>query len=223
MLKMESNTGKNVYGIEKASSNNKLFLKWKSTGLSDFLVMSSSLKEDVTISDENKDQFISVIDRVKKELINERVVRLQDNNSTYYLVSLDELRRDGGLQIKNMPLYFAVYGIEIKQDDLTVYYETKSHASNIYSMTVDVVIKDEPYYVEKRSLFKKSNQYSGFHRVTVSTPYPTLVGGIIKYNINGFTYPFPDEVIKNGGSFYVNADNNLNLHFESSNQGIIIK
>lgn len=223
MLKMESNAGKSVYGIEKTSANHKLFLRWKSTGLSDFLVMSSPSKESVTVSEANRERFIGAIDRVKEELLRERVVRLPDTDSAFYLVSLDELRRDGGLQIKNMPIYFAVYGIEIGQGDLTVYYETRSHASNLYSMTVDVVIKEEPCYTEKRGLFKKSTQYSGFHRVTVSAPYPTLVGGIIQYSVNGFTYPFPDEAIKNGGAFYVSAELHSNLHFESSNQGIIIK
>lgn len=223
MLKIEPNTNKSIYSIEKTSLNNRIFLKWKSSGLSEFLVISSSSKEDLSITDSNKEQFIDAITQVKEELLKEHIVRDSENDTVYYLVTLDELKRDGGLQIKNMPMHYAVYGIEINQNDFILFFDPKANETNVYSMTVDVVIGDAPYYVEKRSLFRTNSQYSGFHRVTLSAPYPSLVGGILKYNVNGFSYPFPDEVVKNGGSFFVNADSNSTLRFESSNHGVIIK
>lgn len=222
MVKIEVNNNKSIYGIGKTEISNKLMLRWRSTGLSNFLVISSLSEEDVTITEDNKALYMQIIERKQNELIREKIARLE-NNLMCFLVSLDELRRDGGLQIKNMPTCFAVYGIDIEQDDFVIYYENKSYANNIYSMTIDVFIRDEAYYLERHGLFKKGEEYSGYHRVTMSTPYPALVGGVLKYNIDGVQYSFPDEVVKNGGSFYVCADNNMNLHFESSNQGIIIK
>lgn len=223
MVRVEGNNNKSVYGIEKTLINGKTLLRWKSVGLSDFIVISSSSKEDVLITDDNKDAFARAMEHISNELLGERVARVLESNTMFYIVSLDELKRDGGLQIKNMPSFFAVYGIINENNNLTVHYETKPYASNIFSMTIDVVIRDEEVFTEKHGLFKRGKEYSGYHRVTLSTPYPTLVGGVLKYNVDGFSYPFPDEIVENGGSFYVSADINLDFSFESSNQGIIIK
>ena len=214
---------KNVYGIEKSLINGKLFLKWNASGLNDFLILSGPAKTDVLITDAEKDRFADLLNQLQHELFREKKAQIKESGLSAYLISLNELRRDGGLPINNEPAYFAVYGIGVVQNEAVVYYDSNPHVGNVYSLTVDVMVHDEPYIIEKRSLFKRTSEYSGYHKVTVSSPYPNLVGGILKYHVGGFLYSFPDEVVKNGGSFFVQCGQTPGLHFESSNPGIIIK
>lgn len=223
MLKIKDSDKKSVYSIEKITINEELFLRWGSSGFTNFIVISSTDKENVLITNDNKDVFINNIQQVSKELIAEKNANIPENNSMCYLTSLNELKRDGGLHIKNMPAFFAVYGFEKENEDFVIYCEANSYASNVFSMTVDVFINDEAFFIEKSVLFKRKKEYSGYHRISMPTPNPMLVGGVLKYKINGYSYPFPDEVVKNGGSFFVCADSNMNLHFKSNNPGIIIK
>ena len=222
MLIIEPNDRQEVYGVERFPSNGRLLLRWTGDGLSDYFVISSPDKDAVILNAETEESFRAALESHVPELLEQRSSRLSDGKTACFLFSLAELKRDGGLSIPDKPAYFAVYGARIGRSDLTVYYHPKPRTGHFFRNTVDVGLKDEAFCLMEGFL-KKKPVYSGYRRVTLNPPRPALTGGILKYRLNDYSYPFPDEIVRNGGSFFVAAPEDTPLAFESGDTGIIIK
>ncbi len=223
MVKFE--IGKNtIYGINKISRfDGKSYLDWKSSGLSYFFVLRSSVRESLLIS-KNKEEYGKLIAERFKQLLNEKVFIEIKNGLYCKIVTLDDLKRNGGMQIQNQPFSFAIYGMKYNENnEIIICIDENNYESNFFSMTVDISIKDQPFFIEKRGFLKAKSVYSGFHKITLENACSELCSGALKYYVNNHSYSFPDGIVKNGGFFFVKADENYQINFESSIKGIIIK
>ena len=221
-------TNKNIYSLCNSTMNGKTYLKWMSSGLSQFLIVYGENKQVVDLSNKIRQEYFSQIctSEVLNELLVSKNVWLKSERMQLYLFTHDELKRDGGVVIKENPGVYAVYGFNFPADAVspTIYVSPDfAVGQNMLTMYLEVSIEREAYYVEKRSFLKKVVTYSGYNQIRLSKGYPGLVGGVLKYRINDYTFPFPDSVVKNGGSFFVKADENCALDFVTNNPGIKIK
>ena len=215
MIKTEVCKGKSVYGIEKHVSDNQIHLKWKSDGLGEFIVFYSEKKENLLFNGGGADMTAAFFDGAEEKLLSEKSLQL-NNGVTCYYVTLAELMRNAGIQIKNSPGYYSVCGAKTENGNVTVYAQ-----DNIFQMTVNVLIEQKNQYKIK-GFIKKVQIFTGYRYISMKA-YPALTGGKLKYKIGGYKYPFPDEVVKNGGGFYVAAGENEAITFESEIEGIIIQ
>ncbi len=218
---------KSIYEIEKRPSENRVVLNWKSVGHSQYLIVFAETRQAALLKKDSPDDALhNALSAHIQALIADRSAVAESPQVTFFLVSHDELRRDGGFAIRNVPGYYAVYGFDGTGDAAVVYVPADMQSSAVFSMTVDVVIRTEPILVEKRTgLFKKETVFSGYHRIMLDKGYPNLADGHLKYGLAGsvYTYSFPREVVKDGGSFVVKAARNDSIRFMSDNQGIIIR
>lgn len=224
VIEYSIDSNKSIYGTEKSLTNNKFYLKWKSTGISMFLIFFGSNAQAVNINTPAiQERITAILPSYFDKLMQDKNVTIKEEDLQVFLVTHDDLKRDGGMQIKEKPGVYAVYGIDINESDLKIYLsETGDNSLNSFTMVLDVIIEDRPYYTEK-GLFKKKQVYSGYHAVRLGKQYPSMVGGVLKYRVDNFVYSFPDDIVKNGGVFYVNAAENINLEFLTNNPGIQIK
>ncbi len=216
---------KSVYGIKKDSAaGNQFLLNWKSTGLSQYVVVFGDSKAAVNWCEEkNRAAAGAALADCLGQLVETKQQALPTAGVTCYWVTHNDIKRDGGLKIREIPGTYAVYGAEHTADGLTVYIpDVQALSSSLFTMALDVFITASPHYVEK-GLFKKHREYSGFHCVTVTKPYPNMVGGILTYTVDQFCFAFPDSVVKAGGSFFVQMAENDVLTFRSTMPGIQIK
>ena len=80
-------------------------------------------------------------------------------------------------------------------------------------------------YAEKKGLFKKTDVYSGYHKITVKKGISGIKGDLF-YTVSSMPYrfPFPKEVLNKGGSFYVKCPEDGRIEFDTKNrEGIRIR
>lgn len=220
-------SNKSIYEIEKRPFENRVVLNWKAVGHSQYLIVFAETRNAALLKkDSPGDALSGALQACMETLITNRSASAENLRVAFFLVSHDELRRDGGFAIRNVPGYYAVYGFDAQENAAIVYVPEDMPSSAVFSMTVDVVIRTAPILVEKRTgLFKKETVFSGYHRITLDKGYPNLADGNLRYALAGsvYTYSFPRDIVKNGGSFVVKASRNDSIRFMSDNQGIIIR
>lgn len=220
-------SSKSIFSVNTSTVSGKHFLKWQSSGLSKFLILYGDNSNSVNLCfEERREVFSSLfLNDTFSELLTSKNVWFKKERIQVMLFSHDELKRDGGLIIKENPGVFAIYGFEYDGVQSPIVYIEKipEYAQNMLTKHVDIVIEDSAHYIEKRTLFKKNIVYSGYHAIVLTKPYPGLIGGVLKYRIADYCFPFPDDIVKNGGTFYVKAEEKIGLEFVTSNPGIRIK
>lgn len=224
-IEFVKNSEKTIYGIEKKnSSSNQFLLNWKSTNLSNYLIVFGNEKKTVDFCEENNQKLLlNLLENAGETLLENKQLVIKDMGLTLSILSHNDIKRDGGMKIRENPGVYAIYGLEYSDSFLTIFVpNSDSFKSSVFTMILDVSIKDYPYYVEK-GLFKKRSVYSGYHKVDILKPYPSMVGGILNYQIENYSFSFPDSVIKSGGSFFVKMQENDVIEFKSTNPGIQIK
>lgn len=212
-----------VEGLKKEGISGSYRLNWEKRGIDHFIVVSNPVKEKVIL---NKNQELNLLfDNIADRIINDFSITL--NDTTFFYISFPELRKNGGLEIKEKPGYYAVYGCDVENNCLKAIYFTPG-TENIISISVDVKINQENFYIEIKKGFlgigKKESIYSGYKKITV----PKGINGISEYSIKYFAnkgkyiYSFPKYVLENGGSFFIKANENEDIQFKSNNLGIRI-
>lgn len=226
MIKYTTDETKNIYSIKTATRGTKLHLDWLYNGFSQFLILYGDNARAVNLCENELRELFSELmtDDFVSKLSEEKTVVFKQEKLTVFLYTHGEIKRDGGMQIKENPGVYAVYGAEINGNDITVYTaDCTANARNMNTVHIDVTIEQKPHYVEKRSFLKKTTVYSGYRIVRLAKAYPALTGGVLRYRINDYSFPFPDSIVKSGGAFYVKADENIAIEFSTNNPGIRIK
>ena len=224
MISVTYNQGRSIYDLAKTMQGPKTYLKWRSDGLTHFLVLFGA---DVTAMDLRDTQATHpLLDELFEhfdEFVSSKACNLKRLGIRCTLFTRNEMMRDGGMAIKETPGTYVIYGIDIENPDAPVIYTEKPQASlNLFTVTLDVRVDQSPVTVEQ-GFFKKKAVFSGYHKITLAKPFPELQGGILQYTVEDEKYPFPDEIVAKGGSFYVKADQHATIRFESKNRGIHIK
>lgn len=224
MITITYDKARSVYELSKTMQGAKHYLKWRSEGLTRFLVLFGG---DVAAIDlRNADAAQRLTEELEEHLDDLKTggsCQLKRLNVRCTLFSRNEMMRDGGMAIKETPGNYTVYGIDLDGAEAPVIYTENPNAPlNLFTMTLDVPVEQTPVMTEK-GFFKKTQVFSGYHRITLQKAFPELQGGVLMYTLADHKYPFPDEITANGGSFYVKADQHATIRFESKNRGIQIK
>lgn len=218
---------KSIYALDKYTQSSKFYLKWKASGHTAYLILFGENNKAVDLTlPENQKLCDALLSRETIAVLKEEKTEVfpQDKLQLFFLTHND-LMRDGGMQLKEKPGVYAVYGLSLANENEPVVYlnDDGGNHMHMYTMLLEVIIEQKPYFIEKKKLFKKETVYSGYREIKLQKPYPGLVGGILKYKINDYKFPFPDGVVRNGGAFYVKADQNSVIVFDTGNPGIRIK
>lgn len=213
-----------IYNLRKVSTAAGNNLDWQTNKLTRFLVVFAHRKEDVDFNaSENQKKLTDFLASYIDELREKKTIYSRDLGWDLFWVSHDELRRFNGIRISENPGIYGVYGIEEAGGGITVYLGDPANPSlHTIAVTLDVVIDNQEHYIEK-GFFKKTRQYSGFHCIRLDKPYPDMAEGSLKYVVDNKTYTFPDEAVKQGGSFFVYVPQGATLLFSTGNPGIRIK
>ena len=221
MINITTDALKGIYKLTKTGSQNTLRITWDSKGFELFLVLSSNTKENVDLTGPGKDKITaflsehlsSVSENTKKKI----------DGITIQLVTFAQQKREGGLMLNGDPGWYAVYGVaRTGIQDLDLYVDEAATNPHLIKVMQDVEVEVEPYLIQKGGLFSKKQVYSGYHRISVKGPNKGMSEGALQYSVGEYMYPFPDQIVNNGGTFYVKMAEDADLKVYSNNEGIHI-
>lgn len=219
MISVKSDSSKSIYNIGRAGAETDFRLNWTSRGFELFLVLSSTHSEDADLTGVQAGKILDTLNSVFEELRDD--VNLKHSDMRIRLVSFVQLKKNGGVQLEGEPGFYAVYGAERTDGQhITVYVDegatTKSHILRILR---DIEVTEAPHMVQEGFLHKKST-YSGYHQISVKGPQAGLSGGVLNYSVGPYTYPFPDEVLTRGGTFFVKMNEMDAIQITTENLGL---
>ncbi len=209
--------------IQRSGAMGDYHLNWNSVGLENFMIVVGKAKEDVLVDVNNiqTSKLYNLLLKSKSDLAIKDLLTFPEQDIYVYTISFAQLKQKGGFNVNGRPGVYAIYGYCVENDSYTIYVSD----NNTFNLKVDVNIIDVPVKKEK-GLFKKTEYYAGYRKVTVEKGVKGLKGNSIYYTVNNgvYRYPFPDEVVINGGSFYVKCPEMGNLEFGTTNkEGISIR
>ena len=212
-----------VQSIRRTGASGDHSLTWESSGLEYFLVIVGDTSENVQISLDQSFpcQIREALWDAERQLLEEDSITFSNINVSVFKVSFSQLKQKGGFSANGRPGIYAVYGFVPDANECIVYVSE----NNQMRFTVDVSIEDVPLTYSK-GMFKKKEVYSGYHKVSIKSGVPGLKGNSLYYTVtkNNYKYPFPDEVVSDGGSFFVKCAENESVRFgTTNNDGIRIK
>ena len=220
MIIQNSTEDKRVKNVRKTATAGENGITWDSTGLNDFIVLIGDSNERVVI----KDEFSEVVDylsSVQAELIEKEAVSIPTTSITAYRVSFAQLKQQGGFSANGKPGVYAVYGVDIKNGEMVLYVQE----NNLLQVAISITINIAPVYSSKRAfgIFKTGEKYSGYKEISILKAVPGVSGNSLYYMVGSkpYKYPFPDDTVKNGGSFYVKCNENENITYSTINKEVI--
>lgn len=221
MVNITTDASKGIFRLAKTGDQQDLHLNWTSEGFVLFLVLSSSTAESVDLTGTGREKI--------ETLLSEHLNSLADNTEkkidgiTIRLITFTQQKRDGGMELNGDPGYFAVYGVaRIDDQNMDIYVNESSAKSHLVRVLRDVEVTESPYMVQKGGLFSKKMVYSGYHRISVKGPNKGMSGGVLRYSVGEYMYPFPDQIVTDGGNFFVKMDERAALTISSDNEGLNI-
>lgn len=212
-----------INAIQRSGSIGDYHLNWNSVGLKNFMIVVGENVNDVLVdpNDVGNSKLYGLLVDAKSELKTKDLLVFANDGICVYTITFAQLRQRGGFNVNGKPGVYAIYGYTLEDDVFTFYVST----NNTFKLSVDVNIDDKPILKEK-GLLKKVQYYAGYHKVTVQNGVKGLKGNSIYYTINNgvYRYPFPDDVLNNGGSFYVKCPETGSITFDTTNKdGIRIR
>ncbi len=221
MVSIATDASKGIFKLAKTGTQQDLHLNWTSEGFDLFLVLSSSSSEKVDLTSHGKDDIIAFLaDHL--ESMSDNTEKKVDG-TTVRLISFIQQKRDGGMVLNGDPGYYAVYGVARKDNrDIDIYVNDSASKSHLVRVLRDIEIVETPHTIQKGVFLTKKTVYSGYHRVSVKGPNKGLSGGVLRYSLGEYMYPFPDQIVAAGGSFFVKMDEKATLIVSSDNEGLNI-
>lgn len=205
--------------IQRTGTSGHYSLKWKSKGLSAFLIIAGASGMDLHLEKQGKENT-----RLRRQL-QACQTSLKENGKgeaeqlEVFRMEFAELMRQGGFSISEKPGSYAVYGLEEQDGEWCVLIP---EGDSTYQFSVDVNVEESAVMAEKR-LFRRTRYYTGYRKIHFPKAVPGLSDGSICYTVNSgqFSYPVPAEVIASGGSFYIMCNENDTLSFfAGKNSGV---
>ena len=205
--------------IQRTGTSGHYSLKWKSKGLSAFLIIAGASGMDLHLEKQGKENT-----RLRRQL-QACQTSLKENGKgeaeqlEVFRMEFAELMRQGGFSISEKPGSYAVYGLEEQDGEWCVLIP---EGDSTYQFSVDVNMEESAVMAEKR-LFRRTRYYTGYRKIHFPKAVPGLSDGSICYTVNSgqFSYPVPAEVIASGGSFYIMCNENDTLSFfAGKNSGV---
>ena len=202
-----------ISSISRKGTNGDYLLDWNSTGLQKFLVLVGKKECDVLLND-NNEKLKDYISENINIILEKEEINIPENNISAFIVDFSTLKRCGGYNVKGRPGTYAVYGID--EDEMVVYIP---QINNTFQIKIDIAIKDIPLKEEK-GLFKKTQVYTGFHKVIIERGVSNIEKGALFYKVMGsdYRYPIPQEIIANGGTFFVKCTENEQIEFGTTDR-----
>ena len=205
--------------IQRTGTSGHYSLKWKSKGLSAFLIIAGPSGMDLHLEKQGKENT-----RLRRQL-QACQTSLKENGKgeaeqlEVFRMEFAELMRQGGFSISEKPGSYAVYGLEEQNGEWCVLIP---EGDSTYQFSVDVNMEESAVMAEK-GLFRRTRYYTGYRKIHFPKAVPGLSDGSICYTVNSgqFSYPVPAEVIASGGSFYIMCNENDTLSFSAgTNSGV---
>ena len=205
--------------IQRTGTSGHYSHKWKSKGLSAFLIIAGASGMDLHLEKQGKENT-----RLRRQL-QACQTSLKENGKgeaeqlEVFRMEFAELMRQGGFSISEKPGSYAVYGLEEQDGEWCVLIP---EGDSTYQFSVDVNVEESAVMAEKR-LFRRTRYYTGYRKIHFPKAVPGLSDGSICYTVNSgqFSYPVPAEVIASGGSFYIMCNENDTLSFfAGKNSGV---
>lgn len=220
---VKADSSHNISAIQKSGSVGNYHLNWDSVGLELFIVAVGENSKDVSINVDNiaGNKLCSLLNEADMDLINRESIVSLSHGLTIYAVTFAQLKQKGGFNVNGHPGVYAVYGCAVNNDSITVYVSEDA----VFRLSVEVNIDDAPV-IKQKGLIRKVNYYAGYRKVTIQKGVRGLKGNSVYYTIDNepYKYPLPDEIISNGGSFYVKCSETSNIKFDTNNKdGIRIR
>lgn len=214
-----------VEDLKKEGSSGNYRINWSQKGFTDngFIVISGQNKQDVLIK--SNELLQKKLEHINCTLLKNRVVN--SDEITFYYLTFADLKRNGGLNIKEKPGCYAVYGCVVENDNIsTVYYSDVNE--KFVNISVEIEIIQEDYYIETKKflgLFSKNNHiYSGYKKITIERGIKGMIPNSVKYHTpDNQAISVPQEVLEHGGIFFVRSEQNEQIRFIASNYGVNIK
>ncbi len=221
---VDADDSHSVSGVRRTGFKEDYRLNWDSIGLHAFLILEGSTESEVSLGAESEtaETLKQRIAETGDALIRNGYLSLPEPGIILHSIRFSELKQKGGFEVRGRPGVYAVYGWSTDGGDDTVYVP---NAGNIIRLRVDITVEECPV-MESKGLFHKHEEYSGYHKVTVPKGVPGIRSNSLYYtvDVNGYLYPFPDEVVAKGGSFYVRCpEGNLLRFYATDKEGIRIR
>lgn len=205
----------NITSLRRSGEASECRLNWSSEGFETFIVLVGENKASVSIDAGNFNAGLQeAIEESESILAEGKSVFLQKPRVYAHLVTFVQLKRDGGFVVDGHPGIYAVYGCSLQGGTMTIY----AQENNICQIKVDVTISDTPI-MTKKGILKKTDVYTGYHKIGVPNKIQGLETGTIYYIVdNGpCKYPVPIRILNNSGFFYVKCNEYANINFYTHN------
>lgn len=221
MVNITTDASKGIFRLAKTGAQQDLHLNWTSEGFDLFLVLSSNSADKVDLTSLRRDNIIALLAN-QLESMSDNTEKKVDG-TTMRLISFVQQKRDGGMVLNGDPGYYAVYGADRKNNrDIDIYVNDSASKSHLVRVLRDIELVETPHMIQKNVFLTKKTVYSGYHRVSVKGPNKGLSGGVLQYSVGEYMYPFPDQIVAEGGTFFVKMDERATLIVSSDNEGLNI-
>lgn len=186
-----------------------------------YLIVSNIDENKVRIKENSSLQ--DLISHNSKQIVEDK--RLFDKDTQthiFYMSSSDFYHSKKSFPINNVHGYYAVYGCEATQYDLSVVY----YPNVLQALLVNVEIEktEKSHYIIKKHFFgfgREEKIYSGYKEV-IFTGGENLSGSDIWYIKNESRFYIPQEALKNRSPIYIRSDEDAEINWKCSG-GISIK
>ena len=218
-----ADTNHDINTIQRSGSIGNYRLNWSSVGLENFMIVVGESTNDVFVDPNNVEnsKLYNLLVDSEEELKTKDFLMFINDGIRVYTITFAQMKQRGGFNVNGTPGVYAIYGYKLEEDIFTFYVSE----NNTFKLSVDVNIVDRPVLKEK-GLLRKTQCYAGYRKVTVQNGVKGLKGNAIYYTVNNsiYRYPFPDEVLNDGGSFYVKCPETGTITFGTTNKdGIRIR
>ena len=166
--------------IQRTGTSGHYSLKWKSKGLSAFLIIAGASGMDLHLEKQGKENT-----RLRRQL-QACQTSLKENGKgeaeqlEVFRMEFAELMRQGGFSISEKPGSYAVYGLEEQDGEWCVLIP---EGDSTYQFSVDVNVEESAVMAEKR-LFRRTRYYTGYRKIHFPKAVPGLSDGSICYTVN---------------------------------------
>ena len=122
MIKYLTDETKNIYALKTATRGTKLHLEWLYNGFSMFIILHGDNTNAVNLCESDLQERFSELmtPALVAELLQTKNLVFKAERLEVSLYTHGEIKRDGGMQIKENPGVYAVYGVEVIDNDIMI-------------------------------------------------------------------------------------------------------
>lgn len=212
----------NIYSIQRTGASGRYNITWETVGFENFIIIYGEDSRLISLDASSAESKIKHWLESRREELFVNDYLMDDNlGIKVYTEAFSSFKQNGGFSVSGQPGAYAIYGLARENGIVKIYIP----ADNVFQLSVDINIEDEPVY-EMKGFIKKREVYAGYHRITVKHGINGLKSGTVYYTISDrkMRYAIPTEISNHGGTFFVKCDEASSISFGTKNKaGIRIR